>query len=62
MVRKREQSKYHPYHIRQLRLAQLLRLIANTRLEGVSKGINVIGTCGIGKTIGVVKSLQVEKL
>ncbi len=61
MVRKGEQSEFHSYHFRQLSLAQLLHLIAKTRLEGVPKGIIVIGTCGIGKTIGVVTYLQVEK-
>ena len=59
MVRKGEQSGFHTYHIRQLRLEQLLRLIANTRQEGVPKGLILIGTSGIGKTIEIVTYLSV---
>ena len=61
IVEQQQQNRLPHYRVKQLRLAQLLRLIANTRLEGVPKGIIVIGTCGIGKTIGVVTYLQIEK-
>ncbi len=61
MAEKGQQHELHSYRARQLRFAQLLRLIANMQREDSSQGMIVKGVGGIGKSIGVVTYLRFEK-
>ena len=55
---KRQQKQAQAHRVRQMRLAQMVRLVASARGEGVTKGMVIKGVSGIGKTIGVVICLQ----
>ncbi len=59
-----EQRQQHglPHHAdRQVRFAQLLRLVADMQRGSSPKGMIINGVSGIGKTLGVVTYLQKDQ-
>ena len=58
MTEKRQQKQAQAHRVRQMRLAQMVRLVASARGEGVTKCMIIKGVSGIGKTIAVVTYLQ----